>query len=356
MPSSGARIVVRADGCEAIGGGHLTRCRSLSHALRRLGAAVRFVVSEESAAQAAAIADDGFDVRTIAGGPLEALAARDADETVAAAHEWGAAAVLVDHYGAGPEHFATLREGVGLVGAIDDLGDRDLRGVGWILNQNLAAEAALYGPADGRTVLLGTAYALLRPQFERARATLDRSFASDDARVLVTFGAGAPASLYAIAVSELAGVGRRLEVRVLLGRDEAPDDALVRIAAASPHDVRLLGRLEDVAPEIAWADVVLSAGGSTCWELLALGAPAAVAALSRDQEPNAAALAAARCAVAVAPDLAGAGAAVEDLLSHPAIRARASRHGRTLVDGRGAERAAASLLETIAKEPLRDVA
>lgn len=355
--SSPTTVAFRADGCAAVGAGHLTRCRSLAGALRRAGVHVGFVLGEASASAAASLRTDGYDVAIVPCASLEALDAADATATAGACTAWRASVLVVDHYGAGSRYLERLAAGGLGLGAIDDLGDRDLHAVRWILNQNLGASDALYGGAHDRTLLLGPAYALLRPQFAEARAQLDRTFTGSDARVLVTFGGSASASLYRDAIHALDRVERRLAVRVVTGASDGVDAPLAAAAGASPHHVELLGRVERMADEIAQADVVLTAGGSTCWELLALGAPLAATALSRDQVPNVAALAAHDLGVPFEADgLLGVAEAVAALLAHPERRRAMGARGRALVDGFGAERVAESLLSSFASEVHRAAA
>jgi UDP-2,4-diacetamido-2,4,6-trideoxy-beta-L-altropyranose hydrolase len=341
-------VVFRLDCCDDVGAGHLTRCRSLAAELAAAGAPCGFVLGEPSRAAAALLAADGLPVHVTATRDAHRLDVDDAAATAAAARAWGAGALVVDHYGADAAYLERLATTGLAVGVVDDLGDRDLSAAAWILNQNLGAAEALYGDPGDRSLLVGPAFALLRPQFAAARETADRTFSPDDARVLVTYGGSAPASLYRDTIAALDRLERQLHVRVLAG---AAADALAPVAAASRHRVDVDGHVDDMASAILWADVVVCAGGSTCWELLALGTPIVATSLSRDQEPNVAALAAAGLALAVAPgDRAAVGDAVGTLLAEAPTRARMSRLGRSHVDAGGARRAAASLLALLDPE------
>jgi spore coat polysaccharide biosynthesis predicted glycosyltransferase SpsG len=102
-------------------------------------------------------------------------------------------------------------------------------------------------------------------------------------------------------------------------------------------------------PELmAWADLAISAGGSTCWELAFMGLPFLVTILAKNQK-------------AVAEGLEEVGAAVNlgwydsitptrlaqrlsSLAEAADVRAELSRRGRTLVDGKGKERVLRELL------------
>ena len=258
----------------------------------------------------------------------------------------GGAIVLVDHYQATAEYFQRLREaGVG-VAVIDDLADRDLAAVDWILNQNPFADQLDYPEGNGATVLRGLNYALLREQFVDARAQLVREFDAPGRKVLVTLGGSGVERKCAAIVQALGTVERRLDVRVVLGA--AKPDPVVDAVQAMPHDVAVLQCIENMADQMVWADVALSAGGSTCWEMCCLGVPMVLTGLSPDQARN-------------LPVLADAGVAVSTgmwddatpqrmvralvgLMDDPEQLAEMSCCGRSLVDGAGADRAAASLM------------
>jgi RimJ/RimL family protein N-acetyltransferase len=99
---------------------------------------------------------------------------------------------------------------------------------------------------------------------------------------------------------------------------------------------------------MAWADVAISAAGTTCWEMCVLGLPAILIDLVENQRPIALALE--RRAIAIhigdsadltAMEIAG---KLEWLLFSTENRAAMSRRARLLVDGRGSGRVLSSVL------------
>jgi spore coat polysaccharide biosynthesis predicted glycosyltransferase SpsG len=110
-----------------------------------------------------------------------------------------------------------------------------------------------------------------------------------------------------------------------------------------------------MAELMAWADLAITAGGSTCWELACLGLPALILTYSRDQELVAEAMQTAKAAVWM-----GSGvsireeqlrAALAELAPDDARRSQMSQAGRRLVDGRGAERVLSALEEVMDRPP-----
>ncbi|MBV8906701.1 MAG: hypothetical protein JOZ22_23925, partial [Acidobacteriia bacterium] len=227
----------------------------------------------------------------------------------------------------------------------DDLADRDLTAVSWVLNQNLGAERLPYRLSPGCFTAFGPAYALLRSSFRDERYPPRRRVSN---RVLISFGGGDTAEITAAALRALEEVGQPLTIVCILG----PNAESRAVTFRSRHAIRVLGQVQDMAQWMNWADISVNAGGSTCWELCCLGVPMLIAVLAPNQRPGACALAEYGCAILIGdwtpgaafPDLAP---AVECLLEHPRQRRRMASKGQELVDGKGAVRAARLLIETV---------
>ena len=249
------------------------------------------------------------------------------------------AGIVVDHYGADAAYFAALRQSGALVGTIDDLGDRDLNVVDWILNQNLGADRLPYQVNSRCIRLLGPRFCLLRSQFAETRGRIPRGFTADDGNVLLTLGGGDAWPLIQSIVGSLNEINRPLRLRVVVpGAKWRP--GLTRSKSISRHALEILHNVANMAEHMAWADISINAGGSTCWELCCLGVPMLINVLSRDQEMVAGSLE----ALGVGRRIDGAAhLLVEQLLSSPEERRAMSSKGMALVDGLGAGRVAESL-------------
>jgi UDP-2,4-diacetamido-2,4,6-trideoxy-beta-L-altropyranose hydrolase len=269
------------------------------------------------------------------------LSETDLERTIEIAHESGSNLVVVDHYGADAAYFEAIRAAGLTLAVIDDRADRDLRAASVIVNQSIAAPTLDIQASTEATLLLGPRYALLRPEFAATRATLERRFTAGDKRVLVTLGGGDTADLCIAVIEAVQDVDSRLEIRCIA---TDASEALERAAGNSPHSVTVLPGVDTPAEHMAWCDVSVNAGGSTCWELLCLGVPMIVLALSSDQRRNPPALQSAGVALAV-DSPAAAARAVPTLLADPGRRSGMSAAGMELVDGAGAARVTASFEE-----------
>lgn len=328
-------ILFRCDGSFSIGMGHVVRCSVLAQALKSRGCDVRFAMRELSGRADDFIRSAGFPIEAIAGPASEenvTLTETDRARTADAARRSQARCLVVDHYGASSGYLRNMKDQGINIAVIDDLADRELTAADWLLNQNLGAAGLAYRTRPDCVRVLGPSYALLRPEFGVVRGRLVRKFGLDDRRVLLTFGGGETAQLCTEVTEALKDVPRRLDVRCALGGEDAAS----------------------MAELMAWADLSINGGGSTCWELCCLGAPMVILTLAPDQELNASALERAGCAASLgewrvdtsARRLAG---CVEELLADPERRETMSRASRALVDGAGAGRAADSLLALVCR-------
>lgn len=336
-------LVVRADAGPITGVGHVMRCLALAHAWRALGGPVTFVTACEDAPLRERVATVGrvIDVRHVHPDP------RDADSLTALVAAIPGARVVVDGYHFDAAYQQRAREVARCLLVVDDIGHLPSYSADLILNQNIRARDVPY-PGDAR-LLLGPTYAMLRPEFapfvRQARATPVRA-----RRVLVTFGGGDSTAVTSTACQALAALDDpELQARVLLGAHATRSELLRDLAPSSKTRVELLGPTAEMPALMAWADVAVSAGGSTCWELAASAVPSIAVTLADNQRANVHGLAAIGAVLdggeghALTPG--SLASLLRDLMGDQARREAMGQRGRELVDGRGAERVADALCE-----------
>lgn len=362
-------LIIRCDGSPTIGMGHVMRCIALATALRARGCRVVFVLRELGGAAEHKVGASDFEHRIAPtapathNAPYGQLSGEDVHFTLSTARDEHADCIVVDHYGAGADYLDAVRAAGFTLGVIDDIADRDLSAADWLLNQNLGADSLAYRTSSGCALHLGPSFALLRPAYGNARVGLTRSFATTDDRVLMTLGGGDSAVLTMAVLRALIVLPGRLTIRCIVTdrrietERDSTTEAIVtgsefsRIGQQLKHDVIPYRYQTDLASHMAWADVSINAGGSTCWELCCVGVPMIVCGLSDDQSRNVVALEQAGVAVSVGSWNGDTPRAIADrlamLLNDPTRRATMSSTGKSLVDGRGAGRAAESLLACI---------
>lgn len=302
-------LVLRCDGGGPVGLGHVTRCAALAAAARAAGARIRWLLAQAH--------DDVLPwIEPL--GPWKALGvAPGSPADVAATAAEAADTLVVDSYAFDAAAVGEVARRAFVV-AFDDTGERRLA-CDVVLNANVYASALGY-PA--RVCLLGPEYACLRAAIVAAR---ERSvFHADARRVLVTLGGAAHPATLAIVTEALGAVGG-LDVRVL-----------------GPG-----GRV-DLAEALAGADLLVSAGGTTCLEAACVGVPGLVVAVADNQRPGVAALDARGWfrSLGWAADLApeAVRAAISGLLADVDARREMRERQRAGIDGGGAARAWAAIV------------
>lgn len=335
------RTAIRADASPGIGAGHVVRCLALAQVLGENGGHVRFICRQMPSTYQAMVHGAGHElVELKSDAPEEAARAlRDAP------WDW----LIVDHYGLDARWERALRPCARRVLVIDDLADRD-HDCDALLDQNML------GPARGRyegkvpqgcRLLLGPAYALLRPEFARLResATARRGPVR---RILILMGGIDAHNETGKAIRAVARLGQQaLEVDVVVGAEHPALEA-IRITCQR-RGYRCHVQSTEVATLMARADLAIGGCGGTSWERCCLGLPAVCAILAANQAPIAEGLAEHGAIV-----LLGEAAEVdEDAISDALLAlvrdsqplAAMSAAARELTDGKGTARVCDFMLE-----------
>lgn len=341
---SGPRVVFAADAGPETGGGHVMRCLTLAGAMEAAGASTAFLShpgSAEILGRFATASVERIPLDDASPGVVAAAAAELARE---------ADLVVFDHYRLGRDAHVAARESGAFVVAVDDLADRPL-GASVILDTGLGRRPQDYESlvGDGTELLLGPAFALVRPDFfeRRSKALQRRSAQETAARVLVSMGltdVGAITDRVVGRIWPRLG-GARLDIVVGAGAPSLP--SLRRLADRDP-DVSVHVDTDRMAELAAQADVAVGAGGSSAWERCVLGLPSLIVTLAPNQVPSALAMAeagAAEVVDAAAPDFdASFDRAFLGLTRNAERRRAVSLTCADLCDGLGAVRAAESIL------------
>ncbi len=338
-------LLIRADASAAIGMGHAMRCLSLAEAYIGLGGRASFLMAEPPAPFAARAASAGAEVTQL---QAEPGSAGDVRETLDHARGFanapgpGAGWIVLDGYKFDGAFQAALVDAGRRVLALDDHGHAGRYHADVVLNQNPGADQARYADRAPTTrLLLGPRFALLRAEFRSWPG--ERPAAPERARrVVVTLGGSDPDNVSARVLEGLAAVPGPLEVLLLIGPANPHRAALDGALAASPHPVEVATAWRDMAERLAWADLAVTAAGSTVLELARVGTPQVLIELADNQAPGAAAMQRDGLAVNLGPhERLAAGAiatAVGTLADDAERRQELSRRSRELVDGRGTVR------------------
>jgi spore coat polysaccharide biosynthesis predicted glycosyltransferase SpsG/GNAT superfamily N-acetyltransferase len=213
-----------------------------------------------------------------------------------------------------------------------------------VVDPTLGAELVAR-PDDGSTWMLrGSRYAPMRQRVIDARQ-MSKTIREVAGRVLVVMGGTDPVGLAPAAVRLLASTGLALEVTVI-GVGENADRA--RAAAhGSALSLTILAPVDDLAAMTTSQDLVVSAAGTSVWELCCLGVPMALIWAVDNQRDGYERVVAAGAALGLGgPALGEAGrhhderavGLLRTALTDSRRRADLARTGRDVVDGQGAWR------------------
>ena len=352
------KVVFRVDASVQMGTGHLMRCLTFAEALRERGVHTHFICREHVGNLITLLQRKAIPVKVLPAPAIKdtthgedyavwlgVTQAEDAEQTVKALDGEKPDWLVVDHYGLDIDWEKRLRPHVGRLMVIDDLANRH-HDCDVLLDQNYSAEgeqryASFVTPSC--KVLLGPRYALLRKEFKVMREHLEPR-THKLKKILVFFTAGDDQGETLKAMQGIELFGKAEHVDVVVGQAN-PDNSEIIKKCDELHwwyhcQVDYMPRL------IAQADLVIGAGGSSNWERCALGVPALVVILAKNQAPIAQALGRAGVIYNLgwSRDLQAADYAnALSTLNHDCLAAM-SEKALALVDAKGAERMADVLL------------
>lgn len=291
------------------------------------------------------------------GGPAHAYWAevaqeRDAAETGVALADDALDWIVVDSYSFDARWHDEVRRRTGArLCVVDDLADRPLS-ADIVVDHNLSSDhRAKYGThASGvKRLLGGPPFALLDRCYQDAPVFRDR----DEVESIGIFVGGTDPwnASEAAALTCLDGVGFAGTIEIATTRSN-PHLASLQSLCRARSSVSLLLDAPDLSGFFARHGLQIGAGGGAALERCRVGAPSVLVALAENQIAPIAALVA-RGAARRAPDLDVASLApvVAALLADPGARQELSKTARALLDGRGAERVALTMLaeETVVR-------
>jgi len=334
-------LYIRADADGKIGAGHTMRCIALAQAWKDQGGEVTFISHCESEALKERIQSEGF--RFIAldnvcpdssdlKNTLSILKNENADQKT-----W----LVLDGYHFNPEYQKAIRdEGIRLL-VIDDINHLPHYHADMLLNQNIHALNLKYHCDKDTTLLMGTRYVLLRREFKKWQCW-QREIPTVARKVLVTLGGGDPDNVTLKVIQALKQLNLSgLEAKIVVGPANTNLQILERETSDHPN-LQIITNATNMPELMIWADVAVSAGGSTCWEMAFLGLPNMIIYFAENQRPIAEELHETGAALSLgwgqALNIDAIAENLERLLLSQECRKRYSIKSHEIVDGSGAQR------------------
>jgi UDP-2,4-diacetamido-2,4,6-trideoxy-beta-L-altropyranose hydrolase len=335
-------LVIRADGNTDVGMGHIMRCLALAQAWQDRGGKAIFMTAEAPPALRGRLNTEGVEVICLS---TTAGSTDDAVETAELARTFNSDWVVVDGYHFSGEYQRRIKECGARLLCIDDFGHAEHYYADVVLNQNLQAHESMYSKKERWTqLLLGTQYTLLRREFLKWKGW-KREIHNVACKVFVMLGGSDVDNVTLLVVQALQQMTvKGLQARVVVGYTNPHYEKLQLFLKSSINSipVQLETNVTQMAELMAWADVAISGGGSTCWELAFMGLPALIVILAGNQRPVAEGLVARGFGVnlGISEKLHRSALclALHQLLQNERARAEMSRLGRALIDSHGRDR------------------
>jgi len=276
-------ILIRTDASINIGTGHVMRCLSLADELRQKGTDINFICREEPGNLISYIEGSGYKVHQMSGEidiETDRKLTKEILSKYESTHDW----LIIDHYDIDISYESPLREHVKMIMVIDDLANRE-HDCDLLLDQNYSNNEDRYNDLvpENCIQLLETEYAILRPQFQKAREKLRRK-GGEVNRILVFMGGVDSKNITSKALRAIHMLDRSdIAIDVVVGELNQYHDEMKVLTSKMPNTI-CHHNVEDMASLMSSADLCIGAGGTTTWERCCVGLPTISIILAENQK------------------------------------------------------------------------
>lgn len=261
------------------------RCFALAQQSRKQGWKVTFISDNESKLLISSIKEEGFQFVFIENSYPNTC---DLETTLLTINnsllknKW----IVIDGYHFDTDYQKSIKNNGNRLLVIDDMAHLDRYIADVILNQNIIANKLNYSCEPRTKLLLGTNYVLLRNEFLEYNIR-KREIPQVAKKIIVTLGGSDSDNMTLTILDALNQINIDcLEIKVVVGTSNPHIDSLVKISKNYKHQINLLPHTLNMSDLMVWADMAISAAGSTCWELVYLGLPAILIITSANQMMN----------------------------------------------------------------------
>jgi UDP-2,4-diacetamido-2,4,6-trideoxy-beta-L-altropyranose hydrolase len=256
------------------------RCLALAQAWKDAGGIAIFAMSRGIASIESRLKSEGFEIMYLKADPGSES---DAYQVADLFRKKKASFIVIDGYHFG-SHYQELIRSLGLRSLfIDDNGHADHYYADIVLNQNIHADEKLYRSREPYTeLLLGTEYVLLRREFWDF-SNWTREMPNVARKVLITFGGTDPSNGACKVIQALELLPSDcIQVKVVAGGSDDRYLQLQSFAEKRPW-IQIIRNVTNMPELMAWADIAISAAGSTVWELAFMGLPSLIMIVADNQ-------------------------------------------------------------------------
>ncbi len=292
------KIVFRADASHHIGSGHVMRCLTLADFMAAKGADCIFICRETRGNLIEFIKKRNYTVKSLPnvddtekkGGAsfLSCTQEEDAGQCGTLLEALDADWLVVDHYALDVTWERLLLPYCGKILVIDDLANRN-HVCSVLLDQTFGRDKLEYKEKvpSNTTVLSGSDYALLRPEFSQVREENfgTRTFSKGLQNILITLGGSDAGNVTGVVLESLrlSLLPIACEITVVLGESSPWVKEVKEQVEDFPYKVKVKVGVDNMAELMARSDFAIGAAGSTAWERCCLGLPCLMVVLADNQ-------------------------------------------------------------------------
>ncbi len=276
-------IVFRTDASINIGTGHVIRCLTLADELRQKGTDINFICREGPGDLINYIENRGYKVQQLSE-EIDIETDRKLTKEILSNCEFKPDWLIIDHYDIDISWEYPLRKYAKRLMVIDDLANRK-HDCDLLLDQNYSKIDNRYNGLipDKCIQLLGSEYAILRPQFQKARENL-RERDGGVNRILVFMGGADPQNVTSKVLRAIHMLERSdIAVDVVVGNLSPYHDEIKTLTSNMPNTI-CHHNVENMAKFMSSADLCIGAGGTTTWERCCVGLPTITIILAENQK------------------------------------------------------------------------
>ncbi|MDD4679889.1 MAG: UDP-2,4-diacetamido-2,4,6-trideoxy-beta-L-altropyranose hydrolase [Clostridia bacterium] len=332
-------VLLRCDGAEDIGLGHVVRCLALAEELKaEYNCKITFAIHRGK---------PGIDMIKERAYPMitsdEINTFTEEEFLKNAVQESGCNVVIMDfRENISLDFLHSLRKRGIILVDIDDPNEK-----------RLAADLAFYPPVpqvkrmdwsgfEGQ-LMVGWEWVILRKEFTEYAGQQRTS--NDRLHLLVTMGGSDPAGFTLTAIEALDLLEDDFDTTVVLGAAFSREYELQSLLLRTKRKYRILRNVKNMAAVMAEADLAIASFGMTAYELACMGVPALYLCLAEDHAESCQAFVEAGVAVRTGIDhsIENIAAQISPLLWNSKRRARMKANGKKVMDGYGVQRIGAEI-------------
>lgn len=277
-------LLIRTDANSLIGAGHIMRCIAVAEAWQTYGGNPVILSNCNSHVIKKRVKDKNItiiEVKSIHPDPFDLnFTLQTIERYRNPQHQtW----VVIDGYHFDSEYIdAISKQGFKSV-VVDDINHLPYYPSDIILNQNIGSETFNYQSKTNTLKLLGPGFTLIRSEF----INYQKSFLNvppHAKNILITFG-GADKNNITLKIINCINCLSipDLDLKIVIGPENSNFHNIQGVLTTMNLSHSLLQNVNNMAPIMRWADLAITAAGSTCWELALMGVPALLVAVADNQ-------------------------------------------------------------------------